>query len=224
LCTPHDACSRSSFVTGEPRLSSRRAARAPSHRVVSPSAGARRSLVWCARSGLHRAVLVTHLYVHQCRGRAELHHERLVGVPEAVRRQSLRNRQPAHVSPRGRVTAPHRNARPRVSQHRHGPGDERRLCRAPPCGRRLKEPGGQAVSLPVWRERTQPRSAMAAWTLTRVESDTDSRAFSTAETVPTATPARRATSASLGRDWRAVLLGGRRPVKCKGARRPLPPT
>ena len=58
--------------------------------------------------------------------------------------------------------------------------------------------------------RVKPRAAMASSTARRVGSATMSGRLSTLETVPTATPARAATSFTLGRLAATSILPGRR--------------
>jgi hypothetical protein len=91
-----------------------------------------------------------------------------------------------------------RDTRPRVGQHLYRPCDGWCLGGIPAGSRRLEQPrreprcGASAgAGSPVMTPRTYPRSMIAAATLARVGSATESRPLSTAETVPTDTPARR---------------------------------
>jgi len=84
---------------------------------------------------------------------------RAVGVPQTVRRETLRDRHPAGFGPSGSVATTGRDAGPRVGEHRDRADGVRRFARVSAGDRWLEQPGREAVPAPVRGELARGRAS-----------------------------------------------------------------
>lgn len=102
-------------------------------------------------ASLHRAILVSHPFIHEFGRGPEFLHDCLMGMPEPVRSETPCDRQPARVGTARSIPAPRRQTWPRVRHHRYRARLLRGLLRVPPRRGRMEQPGGETRPPPVRR-------------------------------------------------------------------------